>query len=168
LEKKEKTIKTICLFLLGLLPLLLLLLHLDSSFGYAVNQDEIIGKWRNLLGTVEIEVYKDKDKYHGKILWLKERNYRGNDPKSMAGKPRIDRENPDPALKNRPFINMDLFGDCIFTENQHWEKGFLYDPLNGKKYECSISMYAPDRLKVRGYIGAEILGTTMFFKRIKK
>jgi uncharacterized protein (DUF2147 family) len=165
-ERKDKTVKTIFLFLAGLF--LLLFLHLDSSFGHASNQDAIIGKWRNLVGTVEIEVYKNNDKYHGKILWLKDRNYRGNDPKGIAGKPRMNHENPDPALKNKLLINSDLFGDCVFTENQHWEKGFLYDHLNGKKYECSISMYAPDRLKVRGYIGPEILGTTMFFKRIKE
>jgi len=162
LERKNKATKTIFLLLLSML-----LLHLDCSFCHAWNQDAIIGKWRDLRGTFEIEVYKNKEKYHGKILWLKEPNYRENDRKGMAGKPKIDRDNPDLALRNRPLLNMDLFWGCVFTENQRWEKGLFYDPLKGKTYQCSISMDTPEWLRVRGYIGTEILGMTMFLKRIE-
>ncbi len=163
MEKKNETVRTLFVFLSGLL----LLLHIDCSLSHALNRDALLGRWRNISGTVEIEVYKNKDKYHGRILWLKEPNYRENDRKGMAGKPRTDRDNPDPALRNRPLLNMDLFWDCVFTENQQWENGFLYDPLKGKTYRCIISMYTPNRLRVRGYIGEDILGRTMFFKRIE-
>jgi uncharacterized protein (DUF2147 family) len=145
----------------------MLFLYLACFFSYAWDQDAIIGKWRDVKGTVEVEIYKNKEKYHGKIVWLKEPSYRENDCRGMAGKPKIDRENPDPALRNRPLLNMDLILGCVFTKNQRWEKGLLYDPLKGRTYQCSISMDTPDRLMVRGYIGAEILGRTIFLKRIK-
>ncbi len=145
----------------------LLLLHPICSLCHAWNQEAIIGKWRDVKGTIEIEIYRNNEKYHGRIMWLKEPNYRENDRKGMAGKPKIDRENPDPALRKRPLLNMDLFWGCVFSENQRWERGLLYDPLKGKTYQCSISMDTPDWLRVRGYIGAEILSMTMFLKRIE-
>ena len=43
----------------------------------------------------------------------------------------------------------------------------IIDAVKGKTYQCSISMDKPDRIKVRGYVGIEILGRTMFLKRIK-
>lgn len=146
---------------------ILLLPYLECSFCHASNQDAIIGKWRDLREIIEIEIYKNMDKYHGRIVWLKEPNYRENDYKGMAGKPRIDRENPDPALRNRPLLNMDLLWGCVFTDNKQWAKGILYDPMKGKTYQCSISMDKHDWLIVRGYTGAEILRKTMFLKRIK-
>lgn len=162
MKRKIKTGKTLFLFLATLLYL-----HLACPFSHAWNEDAIIGKWRDLRGTLEIEIYKSNEKYHGKILWLKERNNRGNGGNGTPGKGMIDHENPDPALRNRPLLNTDLFWGCIFTENQRWEKGLLYDPLKGKTYQCSISMDAPDWLRIRGYVGADILGRTMFFKRVK-
>jgi hypothetical protein len=116
-ENKIKTVKMIFLYLTSLL-----IPQLPCSSCYALNQDAILGKWQDISGKVEIEVYKNADKYHGRILWLREPNYRENDHKGMAGKPRIDRENPDLAMRNRPLLNMDLFWDCIFTENQRWKK----------------------------------------------
>jgi len=161
LKRKNKTGKKMLLFLS-----ILLLPYLDCSFCHAWNQDAIIGKWRDLRDTIEIEVYKNMDTYHGRIVWLKEPNYRENDHKGMAGKPKIDRENPDSTLRKRPLLNMDMFWDCAFTENQRWEKGLLYDPLKGRTYQCSISMDTPGWLTIRGYIGAETLGKTIFLKRI--
>jgi uncharacterized protein (DUF2147 family) len=146
---------------------ILLLPYLDCSFCHAWNQDAIIGKWRDLRGTIEIEIYKNIDKYHAKIIWMKEPNYRENDHKGMAGKPKIDRENPDPSLRNRPLLNMDLLWGCVFKDSHHWGKGTLYDPLKGKTYQCSISMDKPDWLMIRGYSEAEILCKTMLLKRIK-
>jgi len=161
LGRKSKTSKTMFLFLSSML-----LLQTVCSFCYAWDHDAIIGKWRDVRGTFEIEIYKNNEKYHGRILWLKEPNYRENDRKGMAGKPKIDRENPDSTLQNRPLLNMDMFWDCVFSENQRWEKGLLYDHLKGKTYQCSISMDTPYWLTIRGYIGAEILGKTIFLKRI--
>jgi len=164
LEKKNKTVKTFYV----LLSILLMVLYLDCSSGQALNSDSILGRWRDVSGKVEIEIYKKKEKYHGKILWLKESNYRENDSKGMAGKPRIDRENPNPSLRNRPLLNMDLFWDCVFTEHKKWENGLLYDPLKGNTYRCSISMDTPDKLRVRGYIGVEIMGRTILLKKFHR
>lgn len=148
-------------FLLGLL-----ILDFTGPKCFAAGQDEILGRWRDVSGSVEVEIYKKKDKYHGKIVWLKEPNYRDNDRKGMAGKPRVDRENPDPSMRTRSLIEMDLFRDCVYTENNRWENGVLYDPLKGRSYRCSITMDKPERLRVRGFTGVELLGKTIFLKRV--
>jgi uncharacterized protein (DUF2147 family) len=49
-----------------------------------------------------------------------------------------------------------------------WGKGLLYDPLKGKTYQCSISMDKLGWLRMRGYYNAEILGMTIFFKRVER
>lgn len=152
---------TVLVFIMGLL-----ILGFTGPKCFAAGQDGILGRWRDVSGSVEVEIYKKKDKYHGKIVWLKEPNYRDNDRKGMAGKPRVDRENPDPSMRTRPLIEMDLFWDCVYTENNRWENGMLYDPLKGRSYRCSITMDKPERLRVRGFTGVELLGKTIFFKRL--
>ena len=63
----------------------LLLLHPICSLCHAWNQEAIIGKWRDVKGTIEIEAYRNNEKYHERILWLNEPNYRENDRKGIAG-----------------------------------------------------------------------------------
>ncbi len=59
--------------------------HQICSFCHAWNQEAIIGKWRDVKGTIEIEAYRNNEKYHERILWLNEPNYRENDRKGIAG-----------------------------------------------------------------------------------
>jgi hypothetical protein len=63
----------------------------------------------------------------------------------MSGKSRIDGENLDPALRNRPLVTMDMVWGGVFTENQRSGKGLLSGPLKGKTYQCRISKDAPER-----------------------
>jgi uncharacterized protein (DUF2147 family) len=161
LEKNNKIAR-----LTRVLPAALMMLLAGApALAAVMDADTILGRWRDASGRVEIEIYKDSGKYHGKIVWLKEPNYRENDRRGMGGKPRIDRDNPDPALRIRPLMHMDLIRGCVFSDNGRWEKGALYDPLRGRTYGCSISMDGTGKLNVRGYIGLELLGRTMILKR---
>ncbi len=138
-----------------------------ASAVHAQNPDAIVGKWWNQEKEAQIEIYACDGKYCGRIAWLKEPNYLADDPKGMSGKPRIDRENPDPSKRERPILGMNLVWGFSFSGGNLWEGGFIYDPREGKTYKCKMTLVSPDHLKVRGFIGISLIGKTNDWARVK-
>jgi len=121
--------------------------------------DDILGIWLNQEATGKIHIYKEKDKYFGKLVWLKEPN------DSVTGLPRTDKENPDPKLKPVPLIGLVNLKNFVFDGKEEWEDGTIYDPKNGKTYSCYMKFETSNRLKIRGYIGISLLGRNTFWTR---
>jgi uncharacterized protein (DUF2147 family) len=138
-----------------------------AATAYGENADALLGKWWNQEKDVQIEIYSCDGKYCGKIVWLKEPNYPAGDAKGMEGKPKIDRENPDTAKRERPILGLNLVWGFGFAGGELWEGGFIYDPREGKTYKCKITMESPDQLKVRGFIGISLIGKTNIWNRVK-
>ena len=134
---------------------------------YAQSPDAILGKWWNEEKDAQIEIYTCDGKYCGKIVHLTEPNYPSNDPKGMAGQPKVDRENPDAAKRQLPIIGMNLVGGFNHTGGNVWENGFIYNPKEGKTYKCKMTLESPDKLKVRGFIGVSLIGKTTYWTRVK-
>lgn len=134
---------------------------------HAQTPDAIAGKWWNQEKDAQIEIYPCEGKFCGKIVWLKEPNYPANDPKGMADKPKVDRENPDPAKKDRPILGMNLVWGFTNSGGNLWEGGSIYDPRDGKTYKCKLTLESPDNLKVRGFIGISLIGKTNNWTRVK-
>lgn len=118
------------------------------------NPDAIIGSWKNGEGTGIIQIYKNGDKYQGKIIWLKE----PNDPET--GKPKLDKNHPDEANHKRPVMGLTNMWGFRYTDKNEWTGGKIYDPKNGKTYSCKVAMENNNTLKVRGYIGVSLIGRT--------
>jgi len=133
----------------------------------AQDADAILGTWLNGEGTAHVEIYKDGGKYFGKIVWLKIPEYPADDPKGMAGKTKIDRENPDPARRNDPVLGLRMLRDFRFDSPGHWKDGRIYDPKNGKDYKSKMTLEKPDVLKVRGFIGISLIGRTDTWTKVK-
>ncbi len=121
--------------------------------------DDIIGTWLNQEGTGKIQIFKVGSNFYGKIIWLKEPN------DSVTGKPRTDKENPDPKLKTVPLIGLVNLKGFSFDGKDEWKDGTIYDPKNGKTYSCFIKFDGPDKLRIRGYIGISLLGRTTIWTR---
>jgi len=102
-------------------------------------------------------------KYYGEIIWLKV-------PKYPDGKEKVDRLNPQEKLRTRKLIGLKLLNDFKYdaAENE-WNGGTIYNPSNGKTYNSFIQLDGPDKLKIRGYIGAAWmgLGKTVQWTRLK-
>ncbi len=147
--------------------LALSLLLLGAVQVSAQNPDAIVGQWLNAKGTAHIDVYKEGGKYYGKIVWLKEPTYPADDKKGMAGQPKVDRENPDPARRKQPLLDLVILRDFSYSKEGRWEQGRIYDPENGKDYKCKMTLESPDRLAVRGFIGFSLLGRTETWTRVK-
>ena len=133
----------------------LVLFLLTSSFSKPTdNPDSIVGVWKTGEGTAMVRIYKNGEKYQGKIVWLKE----PNDPET--GKPKQDKNHPDDANRKRPILGMINIWGFSFKEKDLWEDGNIYDPKNGSTYSCTIKMTNPNTLEVRWYIGVSIIGRT--------
>lgn len=133
----------------------------------AQSADAVLGTWLNAKKTAHIDIYKADGKYVGKIVWLKEPTYPADDKKGMAGQSKVDRENPDPARRKQPIIDLVILRDFVYAKDNVWENGRIYDPENGKDYKCKMRLTTPDTLDVRGFIGFSMLGRTETWTRVK-
>jgi uncharacterized protein (DUF2147 family) len=144
---------------------LLLTFVLLVSFALAADEDKILGLWNTPENDCKFEIFKRGSKYCGRITWLKEPLYPADDDRGMAGRPVVDRDNPNPNLRSRPLIGLQLIEGFTYTGKNVWEKGTIYNPDNGKTYRCKMILSAPNRLEVRGFIGIPLLGATSVWTR---
>ena len=120
---------------------------------------DVVGKWKLDDGSAIVEVYKNGDSFNGKIVWLQ-------DPTEPDGTPAVDNNNPDPKLRSRQLIGLNMLSGLKKTGSEY-TGGTIYDPGNGKTYNCSMKVEG-DVLKVRGSLDKRgLLGRTMDWFRVK-
>jgi len=121
--------------------------------------DDIVGVW--ITGGKEpakIQVYKNGEKYFGKITWLQ-------NPLSKEGKPRTDKNNPDKNKKSTPVIGLVILKGFKFDGHSEWRNGEIYDPESGNSYTSYLYLKNRNTLRVRGYIGLSLFGRTETWTR---
>ncbi len=123
------------------------------------NRDAILGTWLTGEGNGIVEIYKNGDKYQGKVVWLKE----PNDPKT--GKPKTDIRHPDKSQHERPIKGLVNLWGFSFNGKDKWENGHIYDPKNGKEYKSVITVKDVNTIEVRGFVGITLIGRTDVWKR---
>ena len=142
------------------LLLFLALMIMGSSFLFS-QANKVLGFWLTEKETSQVEIYKAEDgKYYGRISWLEELN--------EDGKPKMDKENPDEALKSRPILGLNLLEEFNYNqEDQEWVDGSIYDPDNGKTYDCYMWFEDDAKvLKIKGFVmGMRFLGRSTAWKR---
>lgn len=122
-----------------------------SAFSQAISADAVIGTWLTGSGKGKVQIYKEGDKYNGKIVWLKEPTYED-------GKPKMDKHNPDKTKQATPTLGLNMLKGFIF-DGDKWSSGTIYDPENGKTYSCKIT-WREGKLDVRGFMGISLIGRT--------
>jgi uncharacterized protein (DUF2147 family) len=130
------------------------------TFSQTNRAGDILGTWLNEDQDAHVEIYEQGGRYFGKIIWLK---FPIDDE---TGKPKVDDENPDPALQNRPVMGLNILKDFVFDGDSEWEDGSIYDPKNGKTYDCYMAFEDTNLLKIRGFIGITLLGRTTYWTRV--
>jgi uncharacterized protein (DUF2147 family) len=138
---------------------------------FAGDGDAILGTWatdpEGEGGQAHIEILLDGDTYSGKIVWLEEPLYTADDEDGEEGEPKVDTNNPDPALQSRPIMGLELMQGFVFDGKETWKKGTIYDPDNGKTYKCKLRLGNDGVLNVRGFIGISMIGRTSQWTRVK-
>jgi uncharacterized protein (DUF2147 family) len=142
--------------------LFLFLFSFVSLTVFSQSSEAIIGQWFNEEKSAKIEIYNSHEKYYGKIVWLSE----PIDPET--GKPKLDKNNPNIKFKSKPLLNLLIVSGFHFSEGE-WVDGTIYDPKNGKTYNCIIKLAGKDKIAVRGFIGKSWmgLGRTTTWSRVK-
>ena len=123
--------------------------------------DRLIGVWEPSHGKARVKIEKIGTKYYGKIVWLREPN------DATTGAPKVDKNNPDEALRSVPLRGYRLLKDFSYTGTDEWAEGTIYDPENGSTYSCVITLKDANTLDIRGYIGVKALGRTDVWKRLQ-
>lgn len=123
--------------------------------------DAILGIWATDKAEAHIEISRtEDDTYTATIIWLKEPFYPLDDKGEMGGQPKVDRENPDPELRDRPIVGLQIMQGLRHAGRQRWVDGEIYDPETGKTYSSKIWLTDEGTLKVRGYVGISLFGRT--------
>ena len=119
---------------------------------------EITGLWET--GESHVEIYACGELLCGRIAALDE-------PLDEDGNEKVDKNNPDPALRTRPIIGMDLIEGFSRAGETKWEGGTIYDPRDGKTYKCVMNLQRDGSLKVRGYVGVPLFGKTVIWTPVE-
>jgi uncharacterized protein (DUF2147 family) len=140
---------------------LLLLFTTLVSFAPKDNADAVVGTWLNGTKKGHVQIYKQGGTYFGKLIHLTE----PNDP--ATGKPKTDIHNTDASKQSRPLLNLPLMYNFKYDGGNIWSDGKIYNPEDGKEYNCKMTLKNPNTLEVRGYVGISLFGKTQIWTRIK-
>lgn len=125
-----------------------------------IRQDDVVGTWLTAGDdAAKVSIYKSGGKYYGKIISLQ--------IPTEDGRPRVDKNNDDPAHRNDPVIGMVLVKDFVWDEeDEEWNSGTVYDPKSGNTYSGYMKLVDKNKLKLRGYIGISLIGRTEYWQRV--
>jgi uncharacterized protein (DUF2147 family) len=142
----------------GKIAAALLMLAWAVTAGAAASPIE--GTWLVQDGEAHIRIERCGSEHCGAIVWLRE-------PLDENGKTPTDTENPDPSLRSRTIMGLDILHFGVEPdEDGIWRSGRIYDPENGKTYRCTLALEGDDALRLRGYVGVPLFGRTTRWTRI--
>ena len=119
----------------------------------ALVPDGIVGTWMTEDRTGEIAIYRQGNLYFGKII-------------GGTSDEEFDVHNPDEARRGDPLVGLVILKDLRFDGDGEWNEGTVYDPKNGKRYSCKVTLLDRDKLKITGYIGFSWIGRSEVWERI--
>ncbi|HKI85395.1 MAG TPA: DUF2147 domain-containing protein [Thermoanaerobaculia bacterium] len=125
--------------------------------------DRLVGVWKTEPDGgdfAHVEVTRNGDIYSGKIVWLNHPDFPASEGPRWAGRAKVDRKNPDPSLRGRPIVGLEILRGFKYDGKDVWGGGTIYDPKKGKTYRCKITLEPDGTLFVRGFIGFSWLGRT--------
>jgi uncharacterized protein (DUF2147 family) len=146
---------------------LVLTLWLVSVSSVLAADNNVTGTWKTADGRATIEVYHCGAKICGRVAWLREPCFPVDDREGLAGKPRTDRYNPNPELRNRSIQGLQIMEGFTATGDKRWEHGTVYDSDTGKTYRSQLTLISTNRLDLHGYIGIPLFGRSSIWTRQK-
>ena len=137
---------------------------LTATTAFGAVPGTILGQWNTEGGDSRVELLKCGENICGKIVWLKVPKYIDSTD-GPVGRIKVDRKNPDPALRNRPILGLQVMKGFTAKGNKRWVNGTSYNPETGKSYKSKMKLVSPNRLELRGYIGVALVGRTFSLTR---
>jgi uncharacterized protein (DUF2147 family) len=143
---------------------LLLVFGLILSRLFAQDAQKIAGVWWNDEKTSKIEVKEENGQFTGTVIYI-------NPEKYVNGEPEKDNMNPDVKLRTRSRLGLSILSGLRYVPgDKQWQNGRIYDPKNGKTYDC-YAWFENDNnvLYIKGYVaGIKWLGRSTTWTRTTK
>ncbi len=104
-----------------------------------------VGTWYTQDRSAKVRIAPCGQKLCGQIIWARDRA-------SGSVAAARDAANPDPALRSRPIIGLQIIRDFTPAGPGKWGGGKIYDPNSGRTYASKMSLSAQGVLKVEGCV----------------
>ena len=117
--------------------------------------DPVEGVWQAAGGDAKVRIAPcaaQSERLCGTIVWVRDEN--------GAASPGRDVNNPDPKLRGRSILGLQLIRDFQRAEPGRWTDGKIYDPQSGRTYASNMRLNADGTLKVEGCVVLLCLGQT--------
>ncbi len=105
-------------------------------------REQALGVWAEENGEAHIEITPCEDKLCGRIVWLKK-------PIDDNGRPQMDLNNPNPALRARPMLGLLIMAGLQPNDDNTYLEGRVYNSEDGKIYDIYLTPEG-DTLNVEG------------------
>lgn len=115
------------------------------------------GVWATPGGKAQIRLSACGEKLCATLVGLRK-------PNDKSGKPKLDKRNPDGALRERPVIGMPLTSGMV-ADAGGWS-GSVYNPDDGRTYAGRIEVAGADRITLRG-CALKVLCRTQDLTRVR-
>ncbi len=118
-----------------------------------VNSQTIFGKWNSNneeTGKIDsvVEIYEKNGKAYAKIIEIKDTKSTDAICESCTG-----------TNKDKPILGLEILTG-LEKDDDVWSGGEILDPRTGKIYKCYIKLANKNKLKIRGFIGVSLFGST--------
>lgn len=137
---------------------------LTATTAFSAGPDDVLGLWKTAGGDSQLELFRCRDKICGKVVWLKVPKYIDS-ADGPVGKTKVDRKNPNPALRNRPILGLMVMQGFTPKGSNRWVNGTSYNPETGKSYKSKMQLKSSKRLELRGFIGISLIGRNLVLTR---
>jgi uncharacterized protein (DUF2147 family) len=122
--------------------------------GLALAEEGANGVWMLARGKVTVRITSCGDSLCGAIVGLAK-------PLNKRGQPKVDKKNPNEALRNRPLIGLTILANMKPAGENRWQ-GTIYNADDGRTYSSYMNL-SGSSMKVKGCVGP--LCKTMVFVR---
>ena len=130
----------------------------------AQDSQKITGIWWNNEKTSKIEIVQTNGEFVGTVIYITPEKY-------VNGEPEKDNMNPNLKLRTRSRLGIQVLSVLKYSVSEkQWVGGRIYDPTNGKTYDCYAWFDGNDNvLNIKGYVaGIKWLGRSTTWARTTK
>jgi uncharacterized protein (DUF2147 family) len=120
------------------------------------NSQSVLGKWKtvdkNGVEKCIVEVYQKNNRIYGKIVEILVQEEKNALCVKCEG-----------SERNKPVLGLVLIKG-MEKDGEYYRNGTIFDPENGEKFKCRITLEDKNTLQVRGYLS--FLFTTQYWERV--
>lgn len=131
----------------------------SHAVAQASTPSEVVGVWETEDGNLKFEIFDAGGNYAGRMIY-------GARLVEADGKTfKKDTNNPDPKLRSRSLDGIVFLTNLKWDPvDRRWEDGSFYQAPTGRTLSAQIALVS-DKMELRAYMGAPMLGRTITLRR---